>query len=95
MSLLPLTQKSNDALVAARVPAASVTVRTLAGKPEIEVWLDFPPVLDFGRGEVQRTLLLARASIEPLGARLAFGQVEGQGLRIKLAFPADRGGGRE
>lgn len=93
--LMQMLSLGCDALVAARVPAASVTVRTLAGKPEIEVWLDFPPVLDFGRGEVQRTLLLARASIEPLGARLAFGQVEGQGLRIKLAFPADRGGGRE
>jgi two-component system, NtrC family, sensor kinase len=57
------------------------------------VRLDFPPVLDFTRGEVQRTLLLARAIVEPLRGRLAFGQAGDQGLRIKLALPADGGSG--
>jgi len=56
-----------------------------------EVALLFPPVLDFTRPEVQRSLLLSRALVEPLGARLAFGQVDGPLLRITLALPSHGG----
>ena len=95
-----------DALVApswARTAAGSslaradltprVALRTTVQGDFIEVWLDLPPVLDFTRGEVQRTLLLARSIVEPLRGRLAFGQADDQGLRIKLALPADGGSG--
>ncbi len=67
----------------------------LATAPEqglVGVTLDFPPVLDFTRSEVQRTLLLARAIVEPLRGQLAFSQAQGQGLRVKLTLPADSGG---
>jgi nitrogen-specific signal transduction histidine kinase len=61
----------------------------------VEVSFDFPPVFDFTRGEVQRSLLLARAIAEPLRGRLAFSQAEGQRLHIKLALPAEHTGGEE
>lgn len=50
------------------------------------------PSLDFTRPEVQRSLLLARAIIEPLRGRLALGQVGDGRQRIKLTLPADPGG---
>ncbi len=59
----------------------------------LSVQLLFPTALDFSRGEVQRTVLLARATVEPLRGQLAFGQAEHQRQRIKLALPADDGGG--
>lgn len=71
---------------------------TVATRPEgdgLELQIELPPVLDFGRGEVQRGLLLARSIVEPLRGRLAFGQVDGRGLCIKLTLPADGGGGEE
>ncbi len=52
-------------------------------------WEDF---LCVSRGEVQRSLLLSRAIVEPLRGRLAFGQVDGPLQRIKLLLPADPGG---
>lgn len=59
----------------------------------LSVQLLFPGTLDFSRGEVQRTVLLARATVEPLRGRLAFGQARPQCQRIKLALPAEDGGG--
>lgn len=59
----------------------------------VEVQMDFPVALDFTQPEVQRQLLLTRAMVEPLGGRLAFGQDPHPMLRIKLAWPADSGGG--
>jgi two-component system, NtrC family, sensor kinase len=82
-----------DALAARADLSPRVGLGTAAQGDLVEVWLDLPPVLDFTRGEVQRTLLLARAIVEPLRGRLAFGQVPDQGLRIKLALPADGGSG--
>jgi hypothetical protein len=57
----------------------------------VQVQFEFPAQLDFTSADVQRVLLLSRAMIEPLGARLAFGQDSGPLLRIKLAWPADPG----
>lgn len=73
--------------------AAGVAVRvgTQRAGAAAEVLLEFPARLDFNRAEVQRTLLLARAIIEPLGARLAFRQEHGPRLQIKLAWPAGSG----
>lgn len=70
---------------------AAVQVRTQRAGAAVEVLLEFPARLDFGRAEVQRTLLLSRAIIEPLGARLAFRQEHGPCLQIKLAWPAGSG----
>lgn len=80
--------------MAARAEASPrVGLATTHEGGQIEVHIDFPPVIDFTRGEVQRSLLLARAMVEPLRGLLAFGQVEGPRLRIKLSLPADGGGG--
>jgi signal transduction histidine kinase len=69
-----------------------ISLSTAAAQGQIGVTMDFPPALDFTRAEVQRTLLLARAIVEPLNGQLAFGQGEGQGLRVNLRLPADSGG---
>jgi nitrogen-specific signal transduction histidine kinase len=105
---LPAVRSSADAVQQVLMQMLSLGCDALAARPDlpptvslstgvagalVEVRLDFPPVLDFTRGEVQRTLLLARAIVEPLRGRLAFGQADGQGLRIKLALPADGGSG--
>lgn len=73
--------------------AAGGAVRVLTRRADVaaEVLLEFPARLDFGRAEVQRSLLLSRAIIEPLGARLAFRQEVGPLLEIKLAWPAASG----
>jgi hypothetical protein len=53
------------------------------------IGLCLPPVLDFSRPEVQRSLLLCRAVVEPLGGRLAFGQAGSDRLRMTLTLPID------
>lgn len=72
--------------------AVTITVECAPADGGVRLALLFPPALDFTRGDVQRGLLLARAIVEPLGARLAFGQVEGPRQRIQLQLPADTGG---
>jgi two-component system, NtrC family, sensor kinase len=67
---------------------AKLCLATLTEGDGVAVQLRFPPVLDFTRGEVQRSLLLCRAIVEPLRGRLAFGQVEGPLQRIQLLLPA-------
>ena len=57
----------------------------------LQLQMAFVEVLDFTRSEVQRSLLLCRATVEPLRGRLAFGQVEGTRQRIQLTLPADAG----
>lgn len=80
-----------DGMVAARRSPAWLRIGTASRGGLVEVSLLFPPVLDFTRPEVQRSLLLSRAIIEPLKARLAFGQVDGPLLRITLSLPSDGG----
>ena len=78
--------------VAARPEALSpVRISTSCDGAGVAVQMLFPPALDFTRGEVQRSLLLSRATVEPLRGRLAFGQVEGPLQSIKLTLPVDPG----
>ena len=80
-----------DTLVARPDAPAQVRLVTLPERDGVSVQWFFAPVLDFSRGEVQRSLLLCRAVVEPLRGRLAFGQVEGPLQRIKLSLPAEPG----
>jgi two-component system, NtrC family, sensor kinase len=80
-----------DAMTARAHSPATVSIATALRDGQFEVSLLFPPVLDFARAEVQHSLLLSRAIVEPLGARLAFDQVEGPGLRITLSLPSPGG----
>ncbi len=80
------------AAMAARADVpARLQLHTLPEGDGVRLQMLFPPVLDFTRGEVQRSLLLCRAIVEPLRGRLAFGQVEGPLQRIQLRLPADPG----
>lgn len=93
--LMQMLTLACEALAAQPQQQPRVAVSTRAEGEGLELQIEVPPVLDFGRGEVQRSLLLARSIVEPLRGRLAFGQVDGQGLCIKLSLPADGGGGEE
>ena len=90
--LMQMVSLACEAMAAQDTRAGTLRIETLDAGDSVEVQLIFPPVLDFSRPEVQRTLLLSRAMVEPLRGRLAFGQAPGPGLRIKLALPTDRGG---
>jgi two-component system, NtrC family, sensor kinase len=72
--------------------AARLQIISLPDREGITVQVLLPPVLDFGRSDTQRHLLLCRAIVEPLRGRLALGQVPGPLQRIKLQLPADPGG---
>ena len=79
------------AAAAARAPA-SVRVVTARGAASADIAFAFPARLDLARPEVQRTLLLARATIEPLGGSLALRQEDAPTLHLKLGWPAEPGG---
>lgn len=89
--LMQMMSLGCDAMVAAARTPAWVKIATVARGQGAELQLLFPPVLDFARSDVQRRLLLSRAIVEPLGAQLAFGQVEGPLLRMTLTLPPDGG----
>jgi signal transduction histidine kinase len=80
------------AMAARNDPPTELRLLTLPERDGVSLQILFPPVLDFTRAEVQRSLLLSRAIVEPLRGRLAFGQVDGPLQRIKLLLPADPGG---
>ncbi len=88
MQLLALVCES---LAARGEPAARLALRTRGTTTGVQVELCFAPALDFTRAEVQRSLLLCRAILEPLRGWLAFGQVEGPLQRIQLSLPAEPG----
>ncbi len=90
--LLQLLTLVCQALAAREGTPPTLTLVTLPERDGASVQILFPPALDFTRGETQRSLLLCRATVEPLSGRLAFGQVEGPLQRIKLHLPADPGG---
>jgi signal transduction histidine kinase len=105
--VLPAVRSSGSAIQQLLMQILSLVCGALAARPElpaqlrlitlperdgVAVQMLFPPVLDFTRGEVQRSLLLCRAIVEPLRGQLAFGQVDGPLQRIKLHLPADPGG---
>lgn len=81
-----------DALAARGGAEPRLRLITLPERDGVSLQVLFEPVLDFSRGEVQRSLLLCRAVLEPLRAQLAFGQVEGPLQRIKFSLPAGSGG---
>jgi two-component system, NtrC family, sensor kinase len=87
--LMQMASLGCDAMPPGAPAPGTVRVTTSRAPLGVEVLLEFPVRLDFTRADVQRVLLLSRAMIEPLGARLAFGQDSGPLLRIKLAWPAD------
>ncbi len=91
--LMQLLTLGCDAIAARPGTPAQVRLATSLGEGVAELRLDFPPVLDFGRGEVQRTLLLCRAVVEPLRGRLAIAQDDPACQRIKLSLPLDEAGG--
>lgn len=93
--LMQMLSLGCDAMAGAAGLGTRVQVQTGREGASLQVVLQFPPVLDFGRPEVQRTLLLSRAIIEPLHGRLAFGQTLPPGLRITLALPAPSVGAQE
>lgn len=80
-----------DAMAATGRPDARVDVRTAVEGLRFEVTMTFPASIDFNRAEVQRSLLLSRAIVEPMRGQLAFGQEVGPVSRIKLSLPADVG----
>jgi two-component system, NtrC family, sensor kinase len=90
-ALMQMLTLACDAMVAAGGPPAKVHIATTHDAQWVDVCLQLPPVLDATQREVQRSLLLSRAIVEPLGGRLAFGQRDVPGVRIKLSLPADAG----
>jgi signal transduction histidine kinase len=91
--LMQLGTLAADALVAR---GGGELVFVLARRPEgLELSLEFAAVLDLDRSDVQRSLLLARATVEPLRGRLALGQADQGQQRIKLNLPLDDGGSGE
>ncbi|MDH5540750.1 MAG: HAMP domain-containing protein [Rhizobacter sp.] len=89
--LMQLLTLGCDALGPATTPR-SASVQTLRAADAVDVVLDFPVRLDFTRQDVQRALLMIRATIEPMGARLALSQDEDPAVRVKLCWPVDPGG---
>ncbi len=90
--LMQLLSLVCDALASREGGAGELQLQTSTADGGLLLQVVFPPVLDFARAEVQRSLLLSRAIVEPLRGRLAFGQVDGAGQRIQLTVPADAGG---
>jgi two-component system, NtrC family, sensor kinase len=80
-----------DSMVAAACQPASLALATSATGSDIAVQVSLPPVLDFSRPAVQRTLTLCRAIIEQQGGRLALDQDDGPLLRLKLILSAEIG----
>jgi two-component system, NtrC family, sensor kinase len=80
-----------DAMVPGRA-YEPVLVQSRGEGGGVEVVLAFPVRLDFERPQVQRSLLLARAVIEPMRGRLAFGQEDEPLMKIKLSLPANVAG---
>ena len=87
--LMQMVELGCEALSARPGRASAVQVRTRMAAASAEIEFAFPVQLDYARAEVQRALLLSRATIEPLGGRLALHQQAGPVLRIQLAWPAD------
>jgi len=81
-----------QALAANEGAPATLTLLTRPEHGGASVQILFPAALDFTRGDVQRSLLLCRAIVEPLQGRLAFGQAEGTLQRIQWQLPVDAGG---
>ncbi len=90
--LMQLLSLVSDALVARPQAEPRLELATQPAPGGLQLVVLFAPVLDFNRGEVQRSLLLCRATVEPLRGRLAFGQGPEDRQRIQLTLPANGGG---
>lgn len=73
----------------AAAPRGGPALRAATGRTgeAAQVELHFPTRLDFNRPDVQRTLLLSRATMEPVGGRLAFDQADEPTLHVTLVLP--------
>lgn len=90
--LMQILSLACDAVSGAGSQPAQLVLKSLPERDGISVQVLLPPVLDFTRAEVQRSLLLCRAVVEPLRGQLAFDQVAGPLQRVKLHLPATLGG---
>jgi two-component system, NtrC family, sensor kinase len=88
-ALMQMLSIACDALVLQGDARATLRVALAQTGATLEVALAFPARLDFSREEVQRSVMLGRATLAPLAAQLAFGQDEAGGSRIKLTLPLD------
>jgi signal transduction histidine kinase len=101
---LPAVRSSGGAVQQVLMQLLSLLCAALADRPErpltvllvtkaepegVAVQIFSPPALDFNRSDVQRSLLLSRAIVEPLRGRLAFGQVDPTLQRIQLQLPVN------
>jgi hypothetical protein len=79
-----------DALVARGDERAPVRIVLGSDGTAVTMAIESAATLDLTRDETLRSIMLARAALEPLAAQLAFGQ-EGDGREpIKLVLPMDR-----
>jgi two-component system, NtrC family, sensor kinase len=86
--LMQIVSLACDALVAAGQEGAWLRLETGAAGARVTLQLSLPPVLDVNRPELQRSLAICRAMIEPQGGRLALGQDGSTLLRFQLSLPA-------
>lgn len=88
-ALMQMLSLACDTLVTEGDARATVHVALAQSGDHVEAKLDFPAQLDFTRDEVQRSVMLGRAALAPLTAKLAFGQAGQGGSQIKLLLPMD------
>lgn len=89
LALMQMLSLACDTLVTQGDARAVVHVTLAQSEDHVETRLDFPAQLDFTRDEVQRSVVLGRAALAPLTAKLAFGQAAQGGSHIKLLLPMD------
>lgn len=90
--LMQMLSLACEAIAGQRDAPSQLQLSTRRSDGEAVIEIAFPRVLDFSRREVQRSLLLSRAIVEPLRGRLAFGQVGEAALRIQLTLPVETDG---
>jgi two-component system, NtrC family, sensor kinase len=78
-----------DALAARGQHRAPLQIALSHAAATVLLRLSFPAPLDFTQEDVQRSVLLGRAALAPLGAQLAFGQDPEGASHIKLSLPMD------
>jgi two-component system, NtrC family, sensor kinase len=75
-----------DALAAQPGSDAPVAIATAAGSGGARVTVSWPRAMDLSHPDVQRSLLLSRAALQPVGAQFALGQ-GGEGVqRLSLTL---------
>lgn len=90
--LIMVLTLAHEAVVAQDGTPAVLELLTHAERDGISMQVRFSGRLDFERAEVQRSLLLCRAIVEPLRGRLAFDQDQPPLQRIKLTLRSNPGG---